>query len=275
MDLFDSSFWETVTESLLAFLPRLGGALFIYVLARWISSGVIRLVRRAGEERKLDSELIVLLELLTRWGILAIGIVLALEQLAPGRFGSLIAGLGVAGVTIGFALQDVAKNFIAGVLLLVTRPFELGDTIEVSGFQGKVLAINLRATELRELDGRFLIIPNADVFVSPIVNFTRAPRRRIELALGVSADSDLELTSRTALQAISALPGLVTDPGPELVFKRFGESAIEGILYYWVDVDESSVFDAEDAGIKLIKSAFEAAQIEMPYPTRTIHMAQP
>jgi small-conductance mechanosensitive channel len=244
-------------------------------LARWISSGVIRLVRRAGEERKLDSELIVLLELLTRWGILAIGIVLALEQLAPGRFGSLIAGLGVAGVTIGFALQDVAKNFIAGVLLLVTRPFELGDTIEVSGFQGKVLAINLRATELRELDGRFLIIPNADVFVSPIVNFTRAPRRRIELALGVSADSDLELTSRTALQAISALPGLVTDPGPELVFKRFGESAIEGILYYWVDVDESSVFDAEDAGIKLIKSAFEAAQIEMPYPTRTIHMAQP
>jgi small-conductance mechanosensitive channel len=166
---------QALLDAIVAFLPRLGLALLVYLIARVISSWATRLLRRRLTGQKADEELIILLEMFTRWGIQGLGIVLALEQLAPGRLSALLAGLGIAGVTIGFALQDVAKNFIAGILLLLTQPFEIGDTIEVQGYAGKVLAINLRSTEMRESDGRFVIIPNSDIFISPIINFTPPP----------------------------------------------------------------------------------------------------
>ncbi|TFH35005.1 MAG: mechanosensitive ion channel, partial [Anaerolineales bacterium] len=162
--------FQAILSAIVAFLPRLGFALLVYLIGRWISSWATRILRRRLSKQKADEELIILLEMFTRWGIQALGIVLALEQLAPGRLSTLLAGLGIAGVTIGFALQDVAKNFIAGVLLLLSRPFEIGDTIQVSGYTGKVLVINLRSTEMREVDGRFVIIPNTEVFAKPIVN---------------------------------------------------------------------------------------------------------
>jgi small conductance mechanosensitive channel len=190
MDLTALDF-QAMLDAIVAFLPRLGLALLVYLIAHWISTWATRLLRRRLAKQSADEELIILLQMLTRWGIRALGIVLALEQLAPGRLSTLLAGLGIAGITIGFALQDVAKNFIAGILLLLTQPFEIGDTINVNSFTGKVLAINLRSTELREVDGRYVIIPNTDIFVSPIVNFTRAPTRRIQLPLGITVSPSI------------------------------------------------------------------------------------
>ena len=199
---------QAMLDAIVAFLPRLGLALLVYLIAYWLSTWVVRLMRTRLKKQDADEELIILLQMLTRWGIRALGIVLALEQLAPGRLSTLLAGLGIAGVTIGFALQDVAKNFIAGILLLLTQPFEIGDTINVSGFTGSVLAINLRSTELRETDGRYVIIPNSDVFVSPIVNFSRAPTRRIQLDFGLTIESDLELASRTMMKTVQTITGV-------------------------------------------------------------------
>jgi small-conductance mechanosensitive channel len=229
-----------------------------------------RLVRSAMQRREHDQEIIVLLELLARWGILAFGIVLALEQLAPGRFSSLIAGLGIAGFTIGFALQDVAKNFVAGILLLIQQPFEIGDDIEVAGYTGTVLEISLRATEMRALDGRFVFIPNGDIFVNPIVNFTRAPRRRVEIAAGVSPDSDLDHVARTAMGSLDAVVGILDQPAPRIIFSNFGDSTIDFTLHYWIDTGEAGILKAQDEGVRAIKTAFEREQIEMPYPTHMI-----
>ena len=155
--------WEELLQAIVDFLPTLGLALLVVLLSYLLSRWLTRLVRQGMQRRNLDPEMTILLSMLTRWGTMLVGIVTALQVLAPGQFSSLLAGLGVAGVTIGFALQDVAKNFVAGILLLIQQPFEIGDTIEVSGFQGEVLKIALRATELREVDGRFVIIPNGDV----------------------------------------------------------------------------------------------------------------
>lgn len=266
---------DNIVTGLLDFVPRLGVAILVYLIARLISSSAARLIRRSMEMQKRDTELIVLLEMLTRWGILALGIVLALEQLAPGRFSSLIAGLGIAGFTIGFALQDVAKNFVAGILLLIQQPFEIGDSIEVADFGGTVLDISLRATELRTWDGRRVFIPNGDIFVSPIVNFSRAMRRRIEISIGVAPDSDLDHVARVTLDTIAkSVSGVLTDPAPQVVFSQFGESTIDIKVLYWIDTGEAGVLQAQDEGVRGIKEAFEDQGIEMPYPTRTILMAK-
>lgn len=267
---FSNFSWEEVSQAIINFLPTLGLALLVllasYILSKWLT----RIVRREMRRRNQDPEITILLEMLTHWGTLIIGIVIALQVLAPGKFASLAAGLGVAGVTIGFALQDVAKNFVAGILLLIQQPFEIGDTIEVSGYTGEVLKIALRATEIREVDGRYVIIPNGDVFVNPIINFSRAPRRRIELAVGVGYDSDLDQVARLAHEAVMQIPGIMSEPSPSIVFDEFGGSAIGVKIYYWIDTDESGVFDGTSEGLKLVKRAFEQNNIEMPFPTMTI-----
>jgi small-conductance mechanosensitive channel len=262
--------WEELSQALIDYLPTLGLALLVllisYLLSRWLT----RLVHQGMERRNQDPEITILLALLTRWGTLIVGIVIALQVLAPGQFTSLMAGLGVAGVTIGFALQDVAKNFVAGILLLIQQPFEIGDTIEVSGFTGEVLKIALRATEIRELDGRFVIIPNGDVFINPIINFSRATRRRIQLSVGVSYESDLDQVARLAHEAVMQVPGILEEPSPSIVFDEFGGSAIGVKVYYWIDTDESGVFDGTSEGLKILKRAFEENGIDMPFPTMTI-----
>ncbi len=265
---------EALLKSIVDFLPNLGLALLILLIARLISRWGTKLVRGALEKRKRDPELIVLLEFLTRWGILGVGIVWAIEQIVPGRFGTLLAGLGVVGVSLGFALQDVAKNFLAGILLLLTSPFNIGDTIQVSGFTGKVLAINFRSTELREVDGRFVIIPNADVFVNPIVNFSRAPRRRVSLPLGITIDTDLDLATRAAFEAVSRVPGFIADPGPQLLFEAFQDSVIQSTLFYWIDSKNFDYTDAQTAGARAVNEAFKAAGIGMPYPTVEVTMLE-
>ena len=262
--------WEELLQAIVDFLPTLGLALLVVLLSYLLSRWLTRLVRQAMQRRNLDPEMTILLSMLTRWGTLIVGIVTALQVLAPGQFSSLLAGLGVAGVTIGFALQDVAKNFVAGILLLIQQPFEIGDTIEVSGFQGEVLKIALRATELREVDGRFVIIPNGDVFINPIINFSRAPRRRIQLSVGVSYDSDLDQVARLAHEAIMKIPGILTEPSPSIVFDEFGGSAIGVTVYYWIDMEATGVFDGTSEGLKLLKRAFEGNGIDMPFPTMTV-----
>jgi len=263
---------QAMLDAIVAFLPRLGLGLLVYIITRWISSWATRLLRRRLTRQDADEELIILLQMLTRWGIQALGIILALEQLAPGRLSTLLAGLGIAGVTIGFAMQDVAKNFIAGILLLLTRPFEIGDTIEVAGYTGKVLAIDLRSTEMREVDGRFVVIPNTEVYASPVVNFTRAPRRRIKLPLGVTINTDLDLATRTILAAILKLNGVLEDPAPQFVFGTFSDSVIQSTLYYWIDTAQVDYMDAQTEGALIVNKAFKDAGIGMPYPTVEVTM---
>ncbi len=266
---------ENIVTGLLEFLPRLGAGVLVFLIARLISFSAARLIRRSMEMRDRDPELIVLLEMLSRWGILALGIVLALEQIAPGRFSSLIAGLGIAGFTIGFALQDVVKNFVAGILLLIQQPFDIGDAIEVGGYGGTVLNISLRATEMRTWDGRWVFIPNGDIFVSSIVNFSRAHRRRVDISVGVAPDSDLDKVARIALDAIQKnVKGVLEDPAPQVAFSQFGESTIDFKALYWIDTGEAGVLQAQDEGVRAIKEAFENQAIEMPYPTHMILMAE-
>ena len=270
MQEFEESFAKWF-DQFINFLPRLAIGIGVFLLAVGLSNWIARGVQRNMKRREADEEIALLLELLSKWGIRIMGFVVALEIIAPGKTGALIAGLGVLGFTIGFALQDIAKNFIAGILLLLQQPFDIGDSIEVSDFGGEVLGITLRTTEMRTWDGRHVIIPNGDVYTSPIVNYSRATRRRLEITAGIASDSDLDRVTRVALEAIMPIPGVLEDPSPQVVFRNFADFSIGFSVYYWIDTKQLGFFAARDAGIRRIKEAFAHEGIEMPYPTQVIY----
>jgi small conductance mechanosensitive channel len=225
-------------------------------------------LRRVLERRQVNSGAERLISETVRWSIIVYGTIMALQQFADVT--AFLAGLGIIGFTVGFALQDVMKNFASGVLLLLQKPFRIGDTISVADFDGTVTAIDLRSTEIKTFDGRTVIVPNADVLNHAIVNFTRSVNRRVELPVGVAFGSDLEQVQRLATGAIGQIPGLLNEPAPQVVFRNFGESALNFVVYYWVDTSKISLFAAQDAGLKLINKTFEEHHINIPYPTRTV-----
>jgi len=267
---------ETLQELLadfLTFVPDLLAALVIFVAGLYMAGLLTNIVRKAMERRKTDPELILFFAQVTRWTVVVLVLVISLEQIGF-DLTAFLAGLGILGFTIGFALQDVSKNFFAGLLLLLEQPFNIGDVIEVSDFIGEVANIELRATELYTFDGQNVIIPNADVFTSPIKNYSLFDKRRIELKSGVSYDSDLEKARQVAVEAISKVDGVLGDPAPRLIFDNLGGSTVDFTLFYWVDLANADYQESIDGGILGIKQAFEENQIEMPFPTQEIRLVQ-
>jgi len=273
MDVIAESF-NILAQQFLLFLPKLIAALVIFFVTLYASVLAAKAVKHAMEAKKVDPELSLLLARITRISVLVIGTVIALQQVDFNLTGFL-AGLGIIGFTIGFAIQDVSKNIIAGMLLLWQQPFDIGDVIEVSGHAGTVTNISMRATEIRTFDGLDVIIPNGDVYVSAIKKYSDIVRRRVALSVGVACNSDLDLVTRTLEEALSTIPGVITDdPAPKVMFGAFGESTIDLTAYYWVDLDQIGYLDGKDQGIKAVKTACEQAGIDMPYPTRTVLMPQ-
>ncbi len=244
-------------------LPKLIAAVAIVLLALGLANLVRRLLVRTLRARQTDPELIALLARLVRGAIILLGLVLALEQ-AGTDVSALLTGLGILGFTLGFALQDISKNFVAGLLILITQPFDLNDTIEVAGFTGKVLDINLRDMVIEAADGRYVRIPNGDVITSSLVNYTRTQRRRISLRFTVASQTDLPQAREIALAALQDLPGLLNPPAPEVVFDTFGLLGIEGTAHYWINTRQTDYWSGQTAGLHALQSAFQTAGIEIP-----------
>lgn len=258
------------------FLPKVIAGVVVFIIALYISAWIARIVKRSAARRGADPEIVILLTRATRWTLIVLGIIVALEQVDFDVTG-LIAGLGIAGVTIGFALQDVAKNFVAGVLLLIQQPFEIGDVIKILDYVGTVQEITLRTTDILAQDGRMVIVPNSEVFINPLMNYSRTPRRRIEISAGVSYDSDLNQVTETALRVLGQLDEVLEEPAPEVTFREFSGSTIDLVAYYWIATEgtglkEANLRLAKDAGMKALKTAFETEGIDMPFPTMEIRM---
>jgi len=261
---------QSLLTDLLVFLPRLFVALIILIVGLYLAGLISRLVKKGLAEKKVSSQVIHLLTQLTRWGILLVTVVTSLQQVNF-DLTAFVAGLGVIGFALGFAVQDIAQNFIAGVMLLIQQPFEIGDFIEVNGYTGEVLTVDLRATQLKTLDGQDVLIPNGQVFSSPIVNFTHAPERRAEIEVGITYTSDLDKVARVALDAIQQLPFVLKQPKPSVAFHTFGDSSINFTVYYWYNGLELLPPAALDPGVRAIKNAFDLADITIPFPIRTIY----
>jgi small-conductance mechanosensitive channel len=263
----------TMLANFLAFLPKAIIGMVIFFIGLYLAGWIAKAVRATLTRRKVDHEVTLLASRVARWTVVTTGVFVALQQMGF-NLSAFLVSLGVVGFTIGFALQDISKNLIAGLLLLLQQPFDMGDLIQIHDFTGRVTNIDLRATELRLLDGKVALIPSADVYVSPIINYTREPLRRFDLTIGVAYDSDLELVRDTALETVASVLGVLADPAPSVVFQNFGDSTIEFTLYYWINAHNTDLFNVQNAVFLAINDAFAAKGIEMPYPIQTVLMKQ-
>lgn len=264
---------EEIQRQFLLFLPRLIAAIVVFIVGLYVASLVSKLVDRALKQRDLGAEGRMVVTQLVRWSLIVLAVVTALEQVNF-DLTAFVAGLGVAGFTIGFALKDISENFVAGLLLLLQRPFELGDVVKIDDFRGRITDVSLRATEMITMDGHNVLLPNSLVYTNPIYNYTRSRLARIAVDVGVAYDSDLDKVRETALEAISALPDVLDDPEPSVTFHTFADSSINLTLFYWVDNRETRQFQAADLAVPVIKSAFERQGIDIPFPIRTVYMDQ-
>ena len=257
-------------EQVLASLPNVFTAILILVASLYLARLLSNLLTRVLKRQEADREVTLLLSQLTRWSVIAIGIITALQRFFDVT--AFLTGLGILGFTVGFALQNIMQNFVAGVILLIQQPFDVDDAIEVDGIGGTVLTINLRTTEMRTWDGRIVIVPNANILSNPITNYTRADRRRIELPVGVSYGSDPAIARQVVMEAIKGVPGFVSEPAPVVVFHTFAGSSIDMTAYFWIDTAKTNPFAAQDAALEFVKAALEKNGIEIPFPITTVYM---
>ncbi|HSM72134.1 MAG TPA: mechanosensitive ion channel [Anaerolineales bacterium] len=262
------TFLDTFIENLIKGIPNLLTALLILIGSLYLARVLSRVFRRVLDARDAPEGVTHLLAQLTYGAVIVFGIITAMQRFFDVT--AFLAGLGILGFTVGFALQDVMKNFAAGIILLIQQPFHTGEFIGVGGFDGQVLEIDLRATEIRALDGRIVSIPNADVLSNPIINYTRADRRRIELPVGVGYNTDTETARKVVLEAIQNVPGFMAEPAPVVGFSTFGDSALQLDTYFWIDTYKTNPIAAKDAAFILIKTALDKEGIDIPFPIRTV-----
>jgi small conductance mechanosensitive channel len=275
--------WGLLTAKLLGWmrefillLPNLAVAVAVQVgfwllakLARNLLARVLRRISHSEQVNKLLAQA-VYLALIAAGFFVALGILDLQKTLA-----SLLAGAGILGLALGFAFQDIAANFMAGIYLSIEHPFRPGHLIRSKDIQGVVHRIRLRWTEIAAPEGQVLLVPNKQVFENPITNFTTPGRRRVDLKAGVGYGDDLETARKVAIAAVEQVSTRTANTQVEFFFEEFAESTITFVVRFWIPfvAKQADYLRARSEAIVLLKRAFDENGISMPSPIRTIEFA--
>jgi small conductance mechanosensitive channel len=260
-------------RALVLMLPNLIIAILVVIgfslLARFIGQGVRKVFFKVLHKKEAIA---VLISKTTSLAVVLVGLLTALSILDLDKtVTSLLAGVGVMGLALGFAFQDIASNFMSGILISVQHPCEVGDLIKTGNFVGKVEKIALRSTTIRTFQGPTVIIPNKDILQGPLTNFTISGQRRVEIRVGVSYSEALEKVKDVAIAAVSSMTCRNAEREVEVHFEEFDDSSINFVLWLWVDyTEERDYVAARSEAIMRLKVAFNAAGICIPFPVRTL-----
>jgi len=250
-------------------LPVIATALAIGLIALALALLLARVVERTLARTRADHVAVVLLSRLVRL-LGMIGALLLMLSVAGVEVGSVLAALAVAGVAVGLAVQGILENFIAGVILLVRKPFSAGDQIRSGEFEGTVESIDLRVTHLIDYDGEIILIPNRDVYNDPLVNLTRRGKRRTVVVVGVDYRDDHDDARAVILEAVRAVEGVLDHPEPEVLLTELGESSVNFEVRYWTRPDIRSVRRTQDRVLAAAKRGIQDAGMTIPWPIRTL-----
>ena len=208
---------------------------------------------------------------MTRLTLITVGIILALDVLNLDRaVASLLAGVGILGIAFGFASQDIAANFMSGILLHFIHPFRIDDLIRSGDFFGHVEAIDMRSTKIRNQQGQRITIPNKNILGNPIINFTVGGERRVDLPWSLTQVEDLPRAEGLAIQAVEALEWRIPYRPVELFYEKVGDYTIDFEIRFWTDPEQKVWLKARSEAIKAIKLIFEEHGIPMPSPVRVL-----
>lgn len=267
-----------MAEGFVRALPGIAVAL-VLLLITWIAARLaIRLTSGLLRRAELRPSLENLFQTLVKLAIWLSGLMIAAVVVMPGLTpASLIAGLGIGALAIGFAFQDIFENFLAGMLIMLRKKMRIGDVIECDGITGKVEHITLRETYVRKLSGEVTLVPNSLLFKNPVEILTDESQRRHEIIAGVSYDTDLDRAAEVIRAAVEGVDTVVTDKGIDVFAVEFNASSVDFKVRWWAGSKPRDMWESRDKVIRAIKRALDDTGIEIPFPyvTHTFKEAIP
>ncbi len=259
---------------LLAALPLLLLAMLVvwvaWLVGRWLSERA--LFERAAQRNPFLRDLV---RSTVRWLVVTVGVLTALEILdATSIVGAVLGTAGVLGVAVGFAFKDILENYLAGILMSIRQPFAPRDHVVINGNEGVVVALTSRATILMTLDGNHLRLPNALVFRSVTLNYTRNPSRRFDFEVGIGVHEDLVRAQQIGVDALKALDGVIATPPPRAFITALGDSNVQVRYHGWVDQRAHDFQRVKGEAIRRVKLALEDADMDLPEPIYRVQLSE-
>ena len=256
-----------MAEGFIESLPSLAIALFI-VLVTWIVARfAVRISDMIVGRTDIRTSLKNLVDTIVRLAIWVVGLFIAAVVVMPDLTpASLLAGLGIGAVAIGFAFQDIFENFFAGILIMLREKMQIGDIIECEGISGKVEHITLRETHVRKLSGELTVVPNSILFKNPVEILTDVEQRRHEVVVGVSYDTNLDHAATVIHRAVEGVSDVLASKGIDIFAQEFNSSSVDFLVRWWAGASPRAGWESKDKVVRAIKAGLDEAGIEIPFP---------
>ena len=270
MDDFNVDAYLTrIYEILTIYGLRIIAALAIFIIGRWVAKGIRKLLKRILERHDVDPTLRSFVCNLSYIFLLIFVVVAALNQLGI-QTASVIAIIGAAGLAIGLALQGSLANFAAGVLMIIFRPFKVGDYIEGGGTAGTVEDIEIFHTQLKSPDNKTIIVPNGQLMNDTIVNYSTKGTRRVDMGFGIGYSDDIDKARSAIMEILERDDRIMKDPAPVAPVSELADSSVNFAVRFWTTADNywSVYFETMEA----VKKKFDAENINIPFPQRDVHV---
>lgn len=244
-------------------------ALLIFIIGKWTVNKITAITKRIMQKANIDTTLVEFAESLIYFVLLLMVVLASLNALGINTT-SFLAVFGAASLAIGLALQGSLANVGAAVLIIIFRPFKVGDYVQAGGATGTVEDINLFSTIIAPLDNRTIIVPNASIIGGNITNFSKKPQRRVDHVFGIGYGDDLKLAKETLMEIIMNDPRVLKDPAPFVAVSELGESSVNFTTRSWVQT--ADYWDVYFSQIEAVKLAFDAKGISIPFPQMDVHV---
>jgi len=263
--------FEEAVQMLPNFILAILVVVFFWVLSKWVYRAVVNLFKKTHFNESLEHLLAHCCKIL----VILVGVVLALGVLELQKtVFSLLAGVGVIGLALGFAFQDLAANFISGIMLAIRAPIKINDVVEIDGVQGTVIEILLRETLIRNFSGQDIFIPNKDFTSSKFTNYSSFGKRKVVIDVGVGYEDDAQGALEILKDTVSKIPGALKDPEPQVYIDELGSSSVNLKGHVWFEYPGGNILQLKSDGLRLIKSALEAKGYNIPFPIRTLELGE-
>jgi small conductance mechanosensitive channel len=254
-----------------AFAIDLVAAILIFVVGRWLARWISLLAGRAMTRAKVDQILVTFVQHICYFGLLAFVIIAALDRVGI-KLTAAIAVLGAAALAVAFALQGSLSNFAAGILMVIFKPFKIGDYVAVGGTQGTVQEIQILNTVLNSPDNVRIIIPNAQITGGTISNFSTNATRRIDLTIGVSYDDDIKKAKQVIEGVLAADARILKTPAPTVAVSELADSSVNFVVRPWVK--SADYWDVYFDTTAKLKTSLESNGLTIPFPQRDVHIKE-
>lgn len=246
-------------------------ALLIFIIGKWAVHKLTQLTKKLMQKAKIDRTLVEFAESLIYFVLLLMVVLASLNALGINTT-SFLAVFGAASLAIGLALQGSLANVGAAVLIIIFRPFKVGDFVQAGGATGTVEDVNLFSTVIAPVDNRTIIVPNAAIIGGNIINFSKKSQRRVDHTFGIGYDDDLRLAKETLMEIMQADSRILSEPAPFVAVSELGDNSVNFVFRAWVDT--ADYWDVHFDTIEKVKLTFDEKGISFPYPQMDVHLNQ-